>query len=85
MIVRLQHSRHPVPRERWLWAAALLYIVLMLAITRVWSAPLDRRFASGGMAPPKVPGALRIWLTAHAVRITLVTTATVLGIVAAQR
>ena len=57
----------------------------MLAITRVWSAAVVGRFACGGMAPSKVPGALRIWLTAHAVRITLVTTVTVLGIVAAQR
>lgn len=72
-------------RHRTLWGAALACIVVLLGITAVVNGPLNGQFAGKAMALDQVPAALDTWLTAHAGRVALGLTASVLGVVAMSR
>lgn len=72
-------------QHRALWGAALACIATLLTVTAIINVPLNSQFASKAVALDQVPAALNTWLTAHAVRVALALTASVLGVVAVSR
>lgn len=72
-------------RNRTLWSAALACIVILLTITAIINGPLNGQFSSKSVPIEQVPAALNTWLTAHAIRIALGLTASVLSVVALSR
>ena len=70
---------------RWLWAAALVCLAALGAITAVYHLPTNSAFVAKSVPLADVPATLDRWLWLHAVRIALGLACAVLGVVAIGR
>ncbi len=72
-------------RERSLWIASALCIVVVTVMTFAYFVPANTAFANGGLEVTAVPAALSEWLNVHYLRIALAMIGSIIGVVALAR